>query len=277
DFIHGWRQIDDTLSDCSGTSTKYRPPGSLQVHLRDAGGLLFPVDLFHVTNPNSDDTSAPTSHLIGIKEEQGPQRGSQSQASSQSNASSTGGQLNEIEGVSLTFDLMSPGFTIREARIRFAKGAPDGAGHLPCVQKWVHRSSWPTLRTWVQAQYNAVSAGKVMPQPELASVEMLSPSRPDALLRVRRTLLTILPDGRESDDEHDDAAVIDADSDGGTGRDQQGGKIASSSCDQDSEEEDVLWAKLEMTHFKQLAGASSSGSSQIPETSQLLKKFFRCS
>ncbi|CAE8634553.1 unnamed protein product, partial [Polarella glacialis] len=134
-------------------------------------------------------------------------------------------------------------------------------------------SCWPTLRTWVQAQYNAVSAGKVMPQPELASVEMLSPSRPDALLRVRRTLLTILPDGRESDDEHDDAAVIDADSDGGTGRDQQGGKIASSSCDQDSEEEDVLWAKLEMTHFKQLAGASSSGSSEIPETSQLLKKY----
>mmetsp|Transcript_90670 Transcript_90670/g.163650 ORF Transcript_90670/g.163650 Transcript_90670/m.163650 type:complete len:441 (-) Transcript_90670:29-1351(-) len=82
DFIHGWRQIDDTLSDCSGTSTKYRPPGSLQVHLRDAGGLLFPVDLFHVINPNSDDTSAPTSHLIGIKEEQGPQRGQELTTSS---------------------------------------------------------------------------------------------------------------------------------------------------------------------------------------------------
>ncbi|CAE8741892.1 unnamed protein product [Polarella glacialis] len=74
DFIHGFPMIDDALSDSSGTSTDSRPPGSLRVHLRDAGGLHFLVDIFHVTIPNSDDTSTSASHLIGIKEEPGAPR-----------------------------------------------------------------------------------------------------------------------------------------------------------------------------------------------------------
>ncbi|CAE8606134.1 unnamed protein product [Polarella glacialis] len=340
DFIHGFpcsagRMIDDALSDSSGTSTDSRPPGSLRVHLRDAGGLHFLVDIFHVTIPNSDDTSTSASHLIGIKEEPGaprlpellppsvfpgldlapgvhqaddawssspsatgqeletshPQRltkallaaqggtptasGSLSQATSRSEASGAA-ELKEIESISLTFDLMSPGFTIREARIRFQPRS-DGAGQLPCVQNWVPQSCWQTLRTWVQAQYNAVSDGKVMPQPELPSVEMLSPSRPNDLLHVQQTLLEMVHDSREADpddagtsEEAGDADILN----GGIGADQQEDENTSRHCDRDSED-GVVWARLEMTQFKRLPGArSTSGSSgEIPETSRLLQKY----
>ncbi|CAE8660306.1 unnamed protein product [Polarella glacialis] len=337
DFISGFpcparRQIDEALSDSSGTSTDARPPGSLQVHLRDAGGVHFLVDIFHVTIPNSDDLSAPASHLIGIKEEPGaprqpellppsafsdlesapelqqaddasssspsvngqeldashPQRltrsflaarggtptaaGSHSQASSRSETSSTA-ELEEIESISLTFDLMSPGFTIREARIRFQPKS-DRAGHLPCVQNWCHQSCWQTLRTWVQAQYNAVSAGRSMPQPELPSVEMLSPGRPNDLLLVQRTFLTMVYDSREADrvDASTTETAEDVDFDSGTGTDQREDKNTSSHCDRDPED-DAVWAHLEMTQLKQLPGARRSSSCEIPETSRLLTKY----
>ncbi|CAE8603574.1 unnamed protein product [Polarella glacialis] len=47
------------------------PAKSIQVHIRDAAGVRFPIELFHTFLPNMHDPSAPPGHLIGIREEPG--------------------------------------------------------------------------------------------------------------------------------------------------------------------------------------------------------------
>ncbi|CAE8642802.1 unnamed protein product [Polarella glacialis] len=47
------------------------PAKSIQVHIRDAAGVRFPIELFHIFLPNMHNPSAPPSHLIGIREEPG--------------------------------------------------------------------------------------------------------------------------------------------------------------------------------------------------------------
>ncbi|CAE8588787.1 unnamed protein product [Polarella glacialis] len=47
------------------------PAKSIQVHIRDAAGVRFPIELFHIFVPNMHNPSAPPSHLIGIREEPG--------------------------------------------------------------------------------------------------------------------------------------------------------------------------------------------------------------
>ncbi|CAE8701612.1 unnamed protein product [Polarella glacialis] len=47
------------------------PAKSIQVHIRDAAGVIFPIELFHSFVPNMHNPSAPPSHLIGIREEPG--------------------------------------------------------------------------------------------------------------------------------------------------------------------------------------------------------------
>ncbi|CAE8638728.1 unnamed protein product [Polarella glacialis] len=47
------------------------PAKSIQVHIRDAAGVRFPNELFHIFLPNMHNPSAPPGHLIGIREEPG--------------------------------------------------------------------------------------------------------------------------------------------------------------------------------------------------------------
>ncbi|CAE8622386.1 unnamed protein product [Polarella glacialis] len=47
------------------------PAKSLHVNIRDAAGVRFPIELFHVLVHNMRNPSAPPSHLIGIREEPG--------------------------------------------------------------------------------------------------------------------------------------------------------------------------------------------------------------
>ncbi|CAE8614371.1 unnamed protein product [Polarella glacialis] len=47
------------------------PAKSIQVHIRDAAGVRFPIELFHIFLPNMHNPSAPPGHLIGIREEPG--------------------------------------------------------------------------------------------------------------------------------------------------------------------------------------------------------------
>ncbi|CAE8614081.1 unnamed protein product [Polarella glacialis] len=47
------------------------PAKSLHVSIRDAAGVRFPIELFHVLVHNMRNPSAPPSHLIGIREEPG--------------------------------------------------------------------------------------------------------------------------------------------------------------------------------------------------------------
>ncbi|CAE8616296.1 unnamed protein product [Polarella glacialis] len=47
------------------------PAKSLHVHIRDAAGVKFPIELFHVEVCNMRNPSEPPGHLIGIREQQG--------------------------------------------------------------------------------------------------------------------------------------------------------------------------------------------------------------
>ncbi|CAE8590337.1 unnamed protein product [Polarella glacialis] len=68
------------------------PAKSIQVHIRDAAGVRFPIELFHSFVPNMHNPSAPPSHLIGIREEPGGHEMSTSfqQLGSSSEVSPTG-------------------------------------------------------------------------------------------------------------------------------------------------------------------------------------------
>ncbi|CAE8581496.1 unnamed protein product [Polarella glacialis] len=70
---------DDQSSDTSRSSRGSRPrlvriskpATSLHVNIRDAAGVRFPIELFHVEVCNMRNPSEPPSHLIGIREQPG--------------------------------------------------------------------------------------------------------------------------------------------------------------------------------------------------------------
>ncbi|CAE8584976.1 unnamed protein product [Polarella glacialis] len=177
------------------------PAKSLHVSIRDAAGVRFPIELFHVLVHNMRNPSAPPSHLIGIREEPGgheistsfQQLGSRtSQASSDSGSSRGGGSrtaqfdlpdLPSIHRIEFQFDGMADGFPVQQARIYFKGRAATESSACAMMKDLLPESLWPRFRGWAQNAINDGMAGHGdVYNPTESAVELLLPGRADTKL-----------------------------------------------------------------------------------------------
>ncbi|CAE8721971.1 unnamed protein product [Polarella glacialis] len=193
---------DDQSSETSRSSRGSRarlgrtskPATSLHVNIRDAAGVRFPIELFHVEVCNMRNPSEPPSHLIGIREQPGGHEistsfqrlGSISEASSASGSSTRGSravQLPSIQRIEFQFDGMADSFPLQHAKIYFDSPATTESSTSPMMKDWLLESMWPRFRVWVQSAINEAMAGRGDTfNPTESAVALLWPGQADTLL-----------------------------------------------------------------------------------------------